>query len=181
MDNTDLWTNAESQSKTNSRIGNALTAPQGKINTAGSSVGGSVATDAIAHVPSGGTTATIDSSNANRTTVQAGGNISVIANDVLKIFGIAGAAAGGFVGIGGSVLVLNVKSVTDAGVADWATLDAGGAVTVAASMDEHSTPIGFAAGIGAVGVAARSRSSSTAARRTRTSTTTPRSSVPAAG
>ena len=79
----------------------------------------------------------------------------MIANDVLKVFGIAGAAAGGFVGVGGSVLVLNVKSVTDAGVADWATLDAGGAVTVAASMDEHSTPIGFAAGIGAVGVAAQ--------------------------
>jgi len=48
-----------------------------------------------------------------------------------------------------------VKSVTDAGIAEYATIDAGGAVTVSASMDERTTPIGFAAGIGAVGVAAQ--------------------------
>ena len=81
--------------------------------------------------------------------------MNVLANDVLFVFGIAGAAAGGFVGVGGSVLVLNVKSVTDAGVAPYASISAGGAVTISASMDEHSTPIGFAAGFGAVGVGAQ--------------------------
>ena len=131
-----------------------MSGPQSKINTAAASVGSSVATNAVAHVPSGGTTATIDSSNAHKTTIVAGGHVNVIANDVLSVFGIAGAIAGGAVGVGGSVLVLSVKSVTDAGIAEYATVTANGAVTVSASMDEHSTPISFAGGGGIVGVGA---------------------------
>ena len=153
--NTAQWANADSQNKTSSRISAALGNPQTKINAAATKVGGSVATNAINRVPNGGTTATIDSSLALPTTVIAGRHVKVLANDVLFVFGIAGAAAGGFVGVGGSVLVLNVKSVTDAGVSPYASIGAGGAVTISASMDEHSTPIGFAAGFGAVGVGAQ--------------------------
>ena len=153
--NTAQWANADSQNKTSSRISAALGGPQTMINAAATNVGGSVATNAINKVPSGGTTATIDSSLAHPTTVIAGGHVNVLAKDVLFVFGIAGAAAGGFVGVGGSVLVLNVKSVTDAGVAPYSTISAGGAVNVSASMDEHSTPIGFAGGGGFVGIGAQ--------------------------
>ncbi len=153
--NTAQWANADSQNKTSSRISSAMGGAQTKLNTAASGVGGSVASNAISQVPTGGTTATIDSSLAHKTTVKAGGHVNVLANDVLFVFGIAGAAAGGFVGVGGSVLVLNVKSVTDAGVAPYATINAGGPVTVSASMDEHSTPIGFAGGGGFVGIGAQ--------------------------
>ena len=133
----------------------ALSGPQSGINAAAASVGGSLATNAIAAVPSAGTTATIDSSLAHPTTIVAGGHVNVIANDVLTVFGIAGAAAGGAVGVGGSVLVLNVKSVTDAGISPYASINAGGAVAVSASMDEKTTPIGFAGGGGFVGVGAQ--------------------------
>ena len=53
------------------------------------------------------------------------------------------------------MLVLNVKSVTDAGVSPYATINAGGAVKVSASMDEQTTPIGFAGGGGFVGIGAQ--------------------------
>ncbi len=156
--NTAEWANADSQDATNTRLANAFGAsggPQDGLDAAAMSVGGDVTKNAIAHVPSGGTTATIDSSSADPTTIVAGGHLNVIANDVLDVFGIAGAAAGGFVGVGASVLILNVKSVTDAGVANYASISAGGGVNVTASMDEHSTPIGFAGGGGFVGVGAQ--------------------------
>ncbi|HET7128249.1 MAG TPA: hypothetical protein VFJ93_04150, partial [Gaiellaceae bacterium] len=152
-----LWTSADSQDATNARIAAAFSksgGPQDQLDAA-SSGHGSIAMNAIAHVPNGGTTATIDSSAADPTTIVTGGHVTVNANDVLDVFGIAGAAAGGFVGVGASVLILNVKSVTDAGVANYATISAGGAVTVSAAMDEHSTPIGFAGGFGFVGVGAQ--------------------------
>jgi hypothetical protein len=155
--NTAEWANADSQDATSTRLSNAFGASGGAqdhLNTA-SSGHGSIATNAITHTPTGGTTATIDSSTAKPTTIVAGGHVNVKANDVLDVFGIAGAAAGGFVGIGASVLILNVKSVTDAGIAPYASISGGGGVTVSASMDEHSTPIGFAGGGGFVGVGAQ--------------------------
>ena len=87
---------------------------------------------------------------------------------------------GGAVGVGASVLILNVNSVTDAGIAPYAIINAGGGVTVSASMDEHSTPIGFAGGGGFVGVGAQVSVVNDTARRTPISTTTPRSRRPAA-
>ena len=148
--NTAEWANADGQARTTSRLTSAMAGPQTRINSAASSVGGSVASGAISTVPTGGTTATIDG-----TVVAGSGHIHVYAKDNLTVFGIAGAAAGGFVGVGGSVLVLNVKSVTDAGVGPSASLSAGGAVSVLASMVEKSTPIGFAGGGGFVGVGAQ--------------------------
>src|SRR5262249_55024298 len=125
------------QNKTNSRIANAQTGAQSGINGASGSVGNSAASNGINSVPGEGTTATIDG------TVVAGGHINVIAVDNLSVFGIAGAAAAGAVGIGGSVLVLNVDSATNAGVGGSADLTATGPINVSATMDEHSTPIGF--------------------------------------
>jgi len=133
-----LWTTADSQDKTTSRLSAAFGAsggPQDHLNAA-SSGHGSIATDAIAHEPNGGTTATVDSSTLNPTTIVAGGHVNVLANDVLDVFGIAGAAAGGFVGIGASVLILNVKSVTDAGIAPYAVISGGGGVTAPAHPAE---------------------------------------------
>ncbi|HEX4526566.1 MAG TPA: hypothetical protein VH108_07475, partial [Gaiellaceae bacterium] len=143
--------------RTNSRLISAMGGAQSGITNA--SPGGTAATDAIGHTPGKGTTATIDSLDpvsfpGKQTHVYAGGHVHVIANDVLTVFGIAGAVAGGAVGIGGSVLILNVESNTDAGIAEYATISAGGDVKVSASMNEKSTPISFAGGGGIVGIGA---------------------------
>ena len=166
---TALWANADSQFKTSSRISAAQSGPQSRINAAAASVGGSVATTAISTVPSGGTTATVDG------TVVANGHIHVWATDNLDVFGIAGAAAGGLGAVGAAVLVLNVKSRTDAGVGPSASLSAGGQVSVSASMIENSTGIALQRRTRLRRASARrSRSSTTAAPSSRTSTTTPR-------
>ena len=147
--NTAEWTNADSESAVNTRISNASAGPQSSINTAAAGVGGGVASSAISTVPSAGTTATVDG------TVVAGGHVHVWATDNLAVFGIAGAAAGGIVGVGASVLVLNVKSITDAGVGPSASISAGGAVGVSAGMAEQSTGIAFSGALGFVAVGAQ--------------------------
>ena len=176
-DNADEWAGAGGERKTNSRISNAMAGPQTNINGAAAGVGGSVATTAISTVPSAGTTATIDG------TVSAGGHVHVWAKDDLDVFGIAGAAAGGLGALGASILVMSVKSNTDAGVGPSASISAtSGEVSVFAGMDEHSTMIALhRRGSASSRSARRSRSSTTAARRTRTSTTAPRCRARAAG
>ena len=108
---TDDWTNEGGQggnNSTNSRVALALMGPTSSIT--GGSPGSSLASSALSSVPSGGTTATIDG------TVVAGGSVNVLATDNLSGFGLGGALAGGFVGVGAGVLILNVEGNTDAGI-----------------------------------------------------------------
>jgi hypothetical protein len=142
------WVNADGESKTNSAIGGNL--PQSDLNTAGSHVGNSVASNAINSVPTAGTTATVDG------TVHAGGHVHVWATDNLHVFSVAGTAVAGAVGVGASIDVLNVDSSTDAGIGGTGSVSAtSGEVNVQANMDEKSTGIAFGGSAGLVAVGAQ--------------------------
>ena len=137
-------TSAGSGNKTDSRIGSHTSDANASISA--SSPGPNVASTSIATTVPAGTSAAIDGH------VTAGGNVKVNADDDLSYNGIAGAAAGGFVGVGASVLVGQVKAASDARIGSSAIISAGGQVSVHAGLTEDSRAIGFAAGLGAVGI-----------------------------
>ena len=146
------WSQIDGQIMVNSRIATATGGSTSAIATA--APGAHVATGALSTVPSAGTTATIDG------TVVAGGHVHVWAKDNLDVNGLAGALAGGFVGVAGSVLILNVDSQTDAGIGGGASITAGsgpgGQISVDAEMNqEKSTAIGVFGAGGFVGVGAQ--------------------------
>ncbi|MGH3368747.1 MAG: beta strand repeat-containing protein, partial [Nocardioidaceae bacterium] len=88
-------------------------------------------------------------------TLEAGGGISVGAIEDLEVYGLAGSVAGGVVGVGASVLVLNVQSVTDAGVSGTGRLSAGGAISVNARTDSDMYALAAGGAGGVVGVSAQ--------------------------
>ncbi|WP_203230655.1 calcium-binding protein [Agromyces humi] len=94
--------------------------------------------------------------SVNASIVTAGHSVRVWAIDDLQVLGIAGAIGGGFVGGGGSVLVLNIRSRTDAAIGSTAVITAGGGasdeISVRAIMVEDSLAFGLAAGGGFVGI-----------------------------
>ncbi|MEX1357532.1 MAG: hypothetical protein WD981_02810, partial [Gaiellaceae bacterium] len=96
-----------------------------------------------------GTAAAIDA------TVVAGGTVRIVADDNLRFKGLVGTAAGGVVGIGGSVLVANVKSSTDARLGAPASITAGGQLFIRARLDEESFALAFAGAGGLVAVGAQ--------------------------
>ena len=99
-------------------------------------------------MPDAGTTATVDA------IVIAGDAVTIRAIDTLDVFGLAGSLAGGLVGIGASVLVMNVESITDAGVGPNGQISAGGAVTIAAKLNEETTTVAINGSGGFVAVGA---------------------------
>ena len=148
--NTLDWVNADGEFKTNQTISNDLGSPQSSLDSAASGVGGTVATTAISSVPNAGTTATIDG------TVSAGGHVHVWAKDNLSVMSVAGTAVAGAVGVGASIDILNVNSITNAGIGPSASVSSGsGDVNVFAGMDEKSTPIAFSGSAGFVSVGAQ--------------------------
>ena len=90
-------------------------------------------------------------------TVVAGGSVHVRAKDDLDFGGIAGAVGIGLVGIGGSVLVMNAQTNTDAGIGPAASITAGGggSIAVEANYIEHVDALAFAGSAGAVAVFAQ--------------------------
>ena len=135
---------------TDAKISNAGSGANTKI--AAKAPGGSLVTGAIANsaVPLG-TSAYIGG------TVVAGGGVHVRAKDNLVLNGIAGAASAGLVGIGGSVLVANVQTNTDAGIVGTASITAGpsGDITVETIYGETIDPLAFAGTVGAIAIAAQ--------------------------
>src|SRR5215472_1171047 len=111
---------------------------------------GNVASDAMGVPPPSGTSAEIYG------TVYALGAVHVRANDNLSVFGVAGAVAGGFVGIGVAVIILNVKSNTDAGIGPSGNVTAlGGILEVTTSMNENFFGLALSGGFGFVGLGAQ--------------------------
>jgi len=137
---------------TNARLAARLSAASSKVGAAAPAT--NLGAAALSTAPTGGTAATIDA------TVTAGGHVNVWAIDRLHVLGVAGAGAGGLGGLGVSVLVLNVKSATDAGIGGTATIlagaGAGGTVSVKARMaDEAVTGVGFVGAAGAIAIGAQ--------------------------
>ena len=90
-------------------------------------------------------------------TVVAGGSVHVRAKDDLEFDGVAGAVGIGLVGIGGSVLVMNAQTNTDAGIGPAAVITAGigGSITVQVNYEEDVDGLAFAGSAGAVAVFAQ--------------------------
>ncbi|MES1246633.1 MAG: hypothetical protein ABUS54_03040, partial [Actinomycetota bacterium] len=85
--------------------------------------------------------------------VTATGNVTLNADDDVHFGGVVGAAGGGAVGIGASILVASITAQTKAEVGG--TVSSGGLLTVHASMQEDTSTIAFAGAGGAIGVAAQ--------------------------
>ena len=111
------WVMIDGEEKTNGRVSSAMAGANSGIANAAPTTG--LTADALAIPPAGGTTASIDG------IISAGHSVRVWAIDDLQILGIAGAIGGGFVGGGGSVLVLNIRSNTEAAIGPNAQITAG--------------------------------------------------------
>ncbi|MGZ4129286.1 MAG: hypothetical protein ACXVPR_00475, partial [Actinomycetota bacterium] len=152
-DRADWQLNSASDAKTNSRVASALSSPTTTLTSAAPT--GNVASDALAaHVPAG-TSAQIQAGS----TVVAGRGVHVRAKDNLSVTGIAGSVAGGFVGVGAAVLVMNVDSATEASIGPGSSVTAGsggsGDVAVEASMKEDVFGLAFAGTGGFVALGAQ--------------------------
>ena len=152
--NTTGWENYEQQHGSDSSLSGRASShiSGGSSQIAGSAPQGGVATDSLATAPvAAGTVAFIDGN------VEAGNSVRVRANDKLKVLDLAGALAGGFVGIGVAVAILNVESNTEARIGTGAVIKAGsgGVVLVNADLDEDVIGISFAGAGGFVAVGAQ--------------------------
>ena len=83
------------------------------------------------------------------------GDVTVNGDDNLHFGGIVGSAAGGFVGVGASLLVATLDAETTAELGGTGEITAGGAVTIHASLQENTSTLAFAGATGAAGVAAQ--------------------------
>ncbi|MFO0875850.1 MAG: PKD domain-containing protein [Gemmataceae bacterium] len=86
-------------------------------------------------------------------TITAGDDVTVKATEKLSFTVFSGSMAGGAVGIGGSVTVLNVADTVTATLGG--TINAGGDVTVAALLDEHIAGQAIGGTAGFVGLGAQ--------------------------
>ena len=132
-----------------------------RINTQTSKANASIAAaapssptaSALASPAAEGTTASIDG------TVIAGGRVRVRANEDLFFQGLAGAAAGGFVGVGAAVLVMVNSSNVEARVGGAARITAGSdpadTIEVSATLNSMVHSIAFIGTAGVVAVGAQ--------------------------
>ena len=135
-------------SKGSTRISSATTSANSGVNTKADTTTGLTAATMTGTIPRG-TSAFIDG------TVVAGGDVRVKADDNVAFFGLVISAAGGFVGVGGAILVATVDSNTDARVGATAFISAGGEVSVYAGLVEKSHTFAFAGAGGVVGIGAQ--------------------------
>ena len=158
------WTNVTGQFKTNSRIAehtgssgecNKSTA-SGQIACGSEGNGEIVASGLSPKEPPKPQCGVVGTSAEVCGKITAGGNVNIVAHAQLKLLGVAGAVAGGFVGAGISVLVVAIEGATDAGVGAGGSVSAGalsGRVTVNATLQENVFGIAFAGAGGVVGTA----------------------------
>jgi len=127
---------------------------------AGSEVNGSAPSGAVTDATAStatppGTTAFV----AAGATVVAGGSVGIRAAEDLRFDVIAGSAAAGAGGIGGSIAVANLSSNTDAHVAGGATIGAGGMpgddILVSAMLHEAATGYAYAGQAGGAALGAQ--------------------------
>ena len=155
--NTTEWANNDKQAAHDSfmsdKISSRTTSSSGSIATARAERPLTPATNAVTAPLPSGTVARIEG------TIDAGGSVRVRAKDKLDVTGLAGAVAGGFVGIGAAILVLNVESRADASIAANSSITAGSglgdAVLVEATSNENALVISFAGSGGFVAVSAQ--------------------------
>ncbi|MCY2932454.1 MAG: hypothetical protein NTV86_23755 [Planctomycetota bacterium] len=98
-----------------------------------------------------GTVAYVDGSAS----IDAGGNVGIVAKENVGFTGLAGSAAGGGVAIGASILVASIKSNTNAYVVTGASIAAGNDVTVEAGMTGAAAGNAYAGTVGAVALGAQ--------------------------
>ncbi|MBX3093015.1 MAG: hypothetical protein KF680_00510, partial [Cryobacterium sp.] len=144
---TNILNDAESNtgSKADDRINNAIGGASDSL--AASAPGGSQVTASFTStsLPKG-TTARI----GEGTVITAGGDVRVSAAERNAYLGVAGAAAGGLVGIGGAVVVANLKSNVDAGIDTLVSISAGGDVQVVAHTFEFTSGKAYAGAAGGI-------------------------------
>ena len=88
--------------------------------------------------------------------VNAGGNVNVIAKSEVSYSGTVGGLAAGLVGVGGSVEVANIQGNTQAYIDAGSTVSAGGGVIVNADLaNDTSSGTAFAGTAGIVGIGAQ--------------------------
>ena len=150
--------------KTQGRVDGGTGSPTTTIQNKGNAMG-TPAQTALATPINPGTSAQLFGS------VTATGHVDVNADDNAAFGGIVGAAGGGAVGIGASILVGSINAETTAEVGGSAVISSGGQVLVHSSLQENTSTLAFAGGGGIVGVGAQVRSSTTAAASRRRSTT----------
>src|SRR5437773_6340295 len=153
-DNTADWS-TDSDALMNSRVAAQKSSTDSSIASAAPSDPSS-ATNALARTPS--TTVPPGTFAAINGTIVAGHSVRVRANDDLKVLSLAGAVAGGFVGVGAAVVVTNVQSATEAQIGPGSKVTAGSGgsdvVSVDATMHEDFTGIRFAGSGGFVAIGA---------------------------
>ena len=116
-----------------------------------SAIGSDPVNNAIDNTPPTGTVAFIGSG----VTVNAGGNVNVVANSDVSYTGtVGGVGVGALVGIGGSIDIANIGGSTQAYIDANSTISAGGIVTVEADLvsdNVNGTAFGGDAGIVGIG------------------------------
>ena len=129
----------------------------GNVSSAQSGVKGSISGDPVAGavnsqaVPQG-TVAFIGSN----VTVTSGGSVNVQAKSLVSYNGIVGGLTAGVVGLGASVDIANIQGNTQAYIDSNTTVNAGGNVTVGATLvTDHSNGLAFAGLAAVVGVGAQ--------------------------
>ena len=135
-------------SKTQSRIDSNSANSKSTIAAKGNSVGTPASAALSAHI-NPGTTAQLMGH------VTATGNVTVNSDDNVAFGGIVGAAGGGAVGVGASILVGSIDAETTAEVGGSAVITTNGVVTVHSSLQESTSTLAFAGAGGAIGVAAQ--------------------------
>src|SRR6266849_4521046 len=149
--NTSEWFFDDGEYSTNGRISDDTAGSKSAIGS--HAPGTTVASSALHTTVPAGTSAQLNG------TIHAGHSVSVIAGDNLSVTALAGAVAGGLVGIGAAIEILNVKSATEAKVGAGTQITAGNGggdnVTVHAGMDETVNAIAFTGTGGFVSVGAQ--------------------------
>jgi len=161
---TSQWTNVDGEYMTNSRISSVTGSDGGTCSSTDKSASGQlVCSQTNGSLVSGdlGATPTPQGTSAEiYGSVAAQGSVNVVANDHLSLSGLAGALAGGFVGVGAGILVVNIGGSTDAGINSGASVSAGpnggtcgsggDCVTVSATGTESVNALAIAGTLGAI-------------------------------
>ena len=136
--------------KTSQRIKSSTAGANATI-AANAPAGGSIKGSITSTPAPAGTVARIDAGAR----IVAGASVNVLSREKLDFLAVVGSVSAGFVAIGASIHVVNLRSRTDASIGANASVSAGGDINVDARLDERSHGIGFTAGGGFVSFGAQ--------------------------